>query len=781
LNKKPFSFSFHWLYAIILLLIMCWVSYDLYSSAQFVDLAASQKRDQVLGSLDAKHTYRYSFISNSDYLSKIEIPLLVAPHPDRAAGYILVQFLNEDGTPILDSKYSIPTNDDEFVISLEFTPQKASQNHRYFILLQTQEAPDAVFVLGSEYDAMPNAALQINGGVTPYDLAFFSYSRPPPLVLLTTMLRSSFLRTCRILLLGFVLFLSGYGVSTALFKKVQLGEFVIYTCLLSIVIPPILFFLLSFAGLKLERTWLIVLPLSGLLVFLFQWAFKRMPLQRPARSEVNEWFLIGSLFLLALLTRVEQVKDLIVPSGIGFQNHQKIIERILDNGAIPLESIYHIGFHVDVVFLHFIANWDLPQVTLEFGQWLGILCGLSFYLLARRLLTPSYAAFAATALYWFVSPVPSFFINISRYPYLQGLVLLPGALALVLEDSFYLTGRKIAISLFMAGLLLTHFGSFIIFGALTLAIYLYGRFRWQFSLHQFTSLFKPVALIFAPSSLVLTIKMYFIVEQGPWLSFVSQKMPAGTLDDLHYVFLQTLEHGGLVLWLAGMAGLFLLYTRRIILFWGSLALAFVLFVLNWLQIAVVGHVASNTTDLLFCFLIPLSLLAGYVLSSLRRGQFLSRMVFGILIICGAYNISGITNPRNVFFTSADQKAVTWIRQNTPPKSVFLVNSYPWDGHYKPTDGGYWISHLADRKVVFPASHVDDSSIPALFEEIGPDYVYFGSGYGALTPLAAIQQHAALVYNQDGIYIYEVHKPLTASPPSAVTGSGDGSLQVMNGN
>jgi hypothetical protein len=144
----------------------------------------------------------------------------------------------------------------------------------------------------------------------------------------------------------------------------------------------------------------------------------------------KESLVVCLLLVLATTTRMIQINDLIVPSGIGSQFHENAIEQIRQAGALPLDSIYHLGFHSNAFLVSQLTHTPIPEAILVYGQWLSIVSGLSLYLLARMFFKNWIYAVTALALYWFVSPIPAYLINIGRYPFLQGLTLLPWAIDL---------------------------------------------------------------------------------------------------------------------------------------------------------------------------------------------------------------------------------------------------------------------------------------------------------------------------------------------------------------
>jgi hypothetical protein len=101
-------------------------------------------------------------------------------------------------------------------------------------------------------------------------------------------------------------------------------------------------------------------------------------------------------------------------------------------------------------------------------------------------------------------------------------------------------------------------------------------------------------------------------------------------------------------------------------------------------------------------------------------------------------------------------AFSWIKENTPSESVFFVNSYPWDGVYKPADGGFWIPYLTGRKIVFPIAQ-EEYAHDTLLNQTQADYVYIGSGYGNWTPSDMNHKNVSLIYDRQGIYIYRIAK------------------------
>jgi hypothetical protein len=160
--------------------------------------------------------------------------------------------------------------------------------------------------------------------------------------------------------------------------------------------------------------------------------------------------------------------------------------------------------------------------------------------------------------------------------------------------------------------------------------------------------------------------------------------------------------------------------------------------------------------------IPAILILGYVFSHIRGADI---------------------EPYRYFVTAEDVAAMQWINENTPPDSLFAVNTFFWLPQAPHgTDAGYWIPYFTGRDTTTSAmifsqasmdyreelvemSHleeqleVDNSSIDEL-AELGVDYVYIGkmgdfSGPGLDEERLIKSDKMNLVFNQSGIFILRI--------------------------
>ena len=729
---------------------------SLITTAKFVDLEATQKRDaEIIQPFDSDHKYIQEFISNKPYLSQIEIPLITSGYPRSRNFEVFVQ-IQEKTNVIVTKKFEIPNTAQEFKIAIPFKPQKVSAQKKYILAIQTNAPLNTVSLLGSKYDSYPFGNLSVNGNLVNYDLAFFTFSKPPPLLLLRETIQNSTTRVISLSLISIYYWVLGYLLILTFSHLNNIIEMIVYPFIIGIAIPPIILFSISLLGIKLSNNNLIVV-LIMLLAFSIFWKVLRGRNKHKEKFiepiKLNEILILFVLFIVAIITRISQINNLIVPSGVGGLAHQKILERIVVAEAIPTDLIYHIGFHTNTFLVYKILKITLPEATLLFGQWLNVISGLSVYLLSRKILKQPLFALFSVAFFWFLSPIPALFVNWSRYPFLQGLTILPTALAFLWNDIKFINKNKLLGGIMLLGLLLSHYGIFLIFITLLLIFFVYKLSKNK---NFFSQLINTILLIFIPIVLILIAKLYLIISQGALYKFIQQPHIIYSYNDYIYYFRHTIKHGGVMLWVFGGIGCFLLFLQEKSLILFSLLWIILIAFLDSVQLAIFNHSATRPVNLLYFFFILLPIFSGYALKvSFSKPNWAAYSFITLIVIIGIYNICSTVDPNFVFFSSSDQKAISWIKGNTSPDSLFLASSYKYDGEYKLEDGGGWISYLADRKVVFLESEKDFADLNAYIKQAGVNYIYLGSGYGELANLIIGDQDFGLVYTQEGRYIYKV--------------------------
>ena len=148
----------------------------------------------------------------------------------------------------------------------------------------------------------------------------------------------------------------------------------------------------------------------------------------------------------------------------------------------------------------------------------------------------------------------------------------------------------------------------------------------------------------------------------------------------------------------------------------------------------------------------------------------------------------VVNPVTVLAMPQDVAAMSWIRAETRPDSVFLINEGFWQGNiYVGTDAGYWIPNLTGRRTTMPIvfytqgspQYVEQVNSLARVIESGPDpadpaflhdlqargvtHVYIGAKGGPL-PLPKFEQNGIMPKcTRKGGYIFSRYVIDLSSP------------------
>ena len=727
-------------------------------NSYFADYDASQKRDtEIIKPFNGLNPLRQTFIPNKSYLSKVELSLITLGNPSEDDFEVTVHLQDHAERDIAIKKYAVPKSSKVFELNFSFAPQKDSLGNVYSILLETNAPPNTVAPLGSEYDTYTDGVMFSNNETTEKDLMFFTYSRPPPASLILNIIENSTVRFANFLLIS-ILFWGIGSIISSVFLNVENGiEWFIYSVGVGIAFPPILLYFLSLLGVELQKDNLGIV-FAGLLVLLL--TIKLIPNKKKNikmvlvnNNNTKEVILLSIFFVLATFSRIGQINNISVPSGIDGPAHQKITSQMIQKKEVRLESLYHMGFHSNVLLLHNVFEGSLPELILIYGQWLSVFSGISFYVLARKIFKRPLLALVSTILYWFLTPFPATLIAWSRYPFLQGLVILPIVLSIFFNDLEFFKSNKTFTAIMFTGLLLSHYGTIILLISTLFVFFRSGLINQNiYSLNK--KAFLVITAISLPLLISVAIKSYYIILLGSWDSITQNGHVVVTANEYKYLLLTTLTRGGWLIWLLGGSYLLFVIIRNTALVYIAMEWFLVLAGINWFQMLTIGHSASRPTNILIFSFIPLAIFAGFALKTLLgKNDFAQYLVILMVVFVGFYNITGIINPRNILFTSKDQKAMHWIERNTPPESIFLISSYFWDGVYKPEDGGGWIRYLADRETIYPQSVEAYQNLEFFIGQSQADYIYIGSGYGSLSIFVIKEMDFDLVYDQDGILIY----------------------------
>jgi hypothetical protein len=200
---------------------------------------------------------------------------------------------------------------------------------------------------------------------------------------------------------------------------------------------------------------------------------------------------------------------------------------------------------------------------------------------------------------------------------------------------------------------------------------------------------------------------------------------------------------------------------------------------------------------LIALYIPVGLLIGWLIGQVAdllgrwRKQWSLTLVLIAVAGWAALGQIKIVEPSRVLVTRPDARAMAWIRQNTPPESLFLVEGHRIYQGYTAVgaDGGWWIPLLAGRQNTMPPQYALMTEAPAdpgysqrvvdlvatlettslaspegiqLLCDWGITHVYVGQGQGEVGP-EAVQLFSPTglagssafrqVYRQDRVWIF----------------------------
>jgi hypothetical protein len=470
---------------------------------------------------------------------------------------------------------------------------------------------------------------------------------------------------------------------------------------------------------------------------------------RPGERWLNSWRGLASwrpdrqhLALLvisaaAVIARLYAVRDLPVGLWGDSYHHTMIAQLLVDHGGLfsswqpyaPLKTFtYHYGFHSLVAWLHWLSGAPVTRGLLIIGQLQSALTVPLIYLLTLRLLGRPRAALWAALLVGFVSLMPAFYVNWGRYTQLAGQTILPAACVAWMALLDAATDRSMRrnqllrlvalVALVTAGLTLTHYRV-----AVFLACFVagYGVYLLCSTWRRPLALVKLAGLGFAAGILAVLLVLPWLLRlrEGALLrignQFLSTNIGSDESNSLPSFSTIISFYANSYLFGLALLGVILLIWRRQ---WrGLVLLGWAL--LTWLAanpylIGLNGAGIITTFAVLLAVYLVIAPLAGAAIDGLyawlaQRGpvaQLLDRgqvFVGVLLLFWGLGWQQRLLGPEFQLYTSADQQAMDWIRQTTPPDATFFVNSFPAYGGslYAGSDGGWWLPFMSGRQSNLP--------------------------------------------------------------------------------
>ena len=556
---------------------------------------------------------------------------------------------------------------------------------------------------------------------------------------------------------------------------------------------------ITLAALAFYTVRLKITPLAiGLLLSLFI-GLVLTGLIHSWKTAFNKTWLIA-LVMLAIFSiwRIWQARELVFPNWVDSQHHVLIIRKIIENGGLPstLEPYlpgpfyYHFAFHAVTAFFSVLSGLAPERAVLILGQMINACVGISVYALAKAICKDWRIGAMAAFFVTFATKMPGYYLTWGRYTLLMGVMILPVAMAEVIQvkENHEHWWQMIGLTLLTAGTLLSHY-----FAAFLLALFLIILAILWFarSLKAKHFCWKELIWLAGPplAGLVLVSRWYWrvfryslgVFHPGVTLSAGA----AGDVNQWHYYWTLVGPYSGYVVLalalIGALASLFHQKTRGLAL-WGLLV--------AFLALPLGLHIAPFRSDhFALVLFLPACCLAALGLewaSGLFRrpwqpagisAGFTALVAF--MLIFGAQQTWNVVNPDTILADQADLAALQWIDVHTPPDARFFINTTPWGYElYRGVDGGAWIVPYTGRWSLTPtifypfggdkafkaqmiawgekAANLKtcDEDFWELVQEADLQYLYLREGKGSLQT-AALQGCAGLkqLYSAGGVSIW----------------------------
>jgi len=792
-------------------------------TAYVTDVDIAQERlDSATPPLDGSYTIIQSFVCQRPNLCEIE--LLPAVYQAQGQGTITLHL--RDAAQPHEELASVSVDaahiSHNVPLRFSFAPQSNSAGKAYDFILEGIQGTGVGFWYNS-VNAYGEGNLTLGDHNSAGDLRFITRCRYDIALMAHDVAEGLRYHLWLMVPLAALLLLPGYALWYSLGLARGKDPIInVALCLASsLAIVPVILLWSTVIGLHWERT-----ACLGAFAALALYALIR--LIRTRFSDLAPWMAMRNrysvlavtmLFGLTLLVRLVQIRDLVLPAWVDSPQHALVAELVALQGQVPRSYepllpvqnfIYHFGFHADTALFHWLSGLSIPQAMLILGQVLNAASVFMAYLLTLRLTERKLAATVASLIVGLVSYMPAYYVTWGRYTQLTGLLLLPAALTSAMDwlETQQRNYRLLLVAgLLQAGLFMTH-ARVTIFGACFLAAYL----LYESNTRLRSRSKGGIAALWGRTALLVLLALGL---SGPWLVqvitgiYTSLQAAGRTLrGDPSYNAvprgLWFIARNRELMALAAAGAVWGLLRRRkgiiLILAWCSLV---ALLVNPGCLGLPATNLVNNATAIISLFL-PLSVLSGQAITlmwdsiqlplatlldklGLSRSTAAMRAILVMLIVgtalWSAWGMISIVNPVTVLATAEDLKAMDWIKENTSPDAVFLINTRHWQLRaYTGTDGGYWIPQLTGRRTLLPAlsytygtpdyvQHItniartvaqvkdaNDPQLQDLLRKEGVTHIYVGARGGPLTPAMLLRSSRYRpVYNTGAVWIFEVIK------------------------
>lgn len=499
---------------------------------------------------------------------------------------------------------------------------------------------------------------------------------------------------------------------------------------------------------------------------------------------------LAGLVLLALLVayRQFQSRGLVLPAWVESVDQVFLVTKMVSAGGVPqlmfpeLPGVFapYLVFPYTTAIFTQLTGWQPAAAVLFIGQVLTALIALSIFRLGMTLFGDWKRASLAAVFSGFALTLPGYFPFWGRYQFITGMLLLPLAMAEIIQGGEKgIKGRLVLIILLVAGLFLADQTPILLLILFLFSFYAERLYRAYSTRKENLVGWKSLAG-FLLGLLIASDWVTRMKETGVVLSpAIFSNMESG----LGSVFASPCDTALGLLALGGFIWVIMEKPRAS----GFLIWAAVIFYLSVVQGLPPGWSAEDIASGMF---IPVALLSSQLITGIMEKLLgVSRPLLAwsffflaaiSLVFWGVRENWELKDANTQLATEADLEAMDWIKGNTPDTARFFINTKAWlPGSYRGVDGGYWILSLTGRSQLLPPlSYLNTADVyyqrVNLWSDVASgistcspvfwkladsaefQYLYLTEGRGSLQPGELENCDRLLkVYEKKGIVLFEI--------------------------
>jgi len=708
--------------------------------------AAQPRPTKPAGEIIHTRTVGQTFVATADNLSRID--LLMASYARRNHGPVVFCLRESTASDVDIVRIEIEAGSvkDNRWRTFRFEPIRDSGGRSFYLFLESPEATpgNAVTVWQSARDVYLDGNSVIDGLPGEGDLAFRLYTSYRSVAIIKDAWKEIW-RRGGILLLAMLIFgLPGLGLLVTLppQETTTWRERLLAAPALTLAFLPLLFLLTKVAGLRLGAGLAWGPAVLGIIALAWRW--HKSPRRRTLGSGLQAWWFSNARWpdlalvatvILIIVVRLLAIRDLTVPSWGDSVQHAVMTQLMVDNGGLfdswlpyaPYQTLtVHFGFATAAAVLQWITGLEAAEATLVAGQVINVIAVLALYPLAVRIGKGNrWSGVAALLVAGLLSPMPAFYVNWGRYAQLIGQAVLPVAIWFLwrvteADQSLRQRWKELLVSAgAVAGMTLSYYRMPFFYAAFVLAWLLFHvlpDYRWN--AQKWAKLVARLALVGIVAGVFLL----------PWLSNIAggelatgigkgmvASAPLEQVLDEYRILRDIPTYVSWVLvGLSAVAGAWATIRRQ----WTAVLPAAWALVLVALPAGRLVHLPGANYMQLFAALIalyiPVSLLIGWLVGRVaaplgrlgRQGLALVFLAFLLAAVWGGRGQITVVQPFFRMVFPADEVAMRWIQENTPPDARFLVNGFLIYYGYSSvgSDAGWWIPLLTQRANTMPPQY-----------------------------------------------------------------------------